>query len=145
METTGTPPNKKEVFELWMEGDHVLVHLDATRENVIVPSNLKSNSALTLKLSHLFQGRTTCSEEGVNTYLKFSGDYFECIIPWDAIFGITSESGEQKIWPASMQTTVLKKITDTITQKISKVVSNPNPTGEVSKADRKRPNLQRIK
>ena len=146
MEDSTSLPNKKEIFDLWMEGDHTLVHLDATRENVIVPSHLKGNPALTLKLSHLFQGRTESNDEGINTYLKFSGDYFECVLPWDSIFAITSESGEQKIWPTSIQTSLFQLITDRIDKKEKQIESPIPELGETSnKSERKRPTLQRIK
>jgi len=141
-----TPLNKRETFELWMDGNHVLVHLNATGENVIVPSNLKTNPTLTLKLSHLFQGRTESNESGINTYLKFTGDYFECIIPWESIFALTNESGEQKVWIDPLQANLLKKITDLVDQGIAKI--NPQESTATPKAtqtERKKPKLQRIK
>lgn len=141
MDSESSSSNKKEIFNLWMEGDHVLVHLDSTPENVIVPSHLKDNPALTLKMSHLFQGRTEANKDGITSYLKFSGNYFECIVPWDSIFAITSESGEQKLWPHSLPQALanLNNVT-TDTKKTDK-----NNHKEENKSERKRPTLQRIK
>jgi hypothetical protein len=88
-------------FEEWMAGDHALVHIDSSRDSVIVPSHLKNNPALTLKLSYLFNGKTTFNENDISAHLKFSGNYFECIIPWDTLWGMSSENGAQKIWKDS--------------------------------------------
>ena len=93
---------KDKLFEEWIEGDHILVHLDARADGVAVPSHLSDNPALTLKLSYLFQGETTTSPEGVVSYLRFSGEYFRCFIPWDAIWGLSSSEGEQFVWPESI-------------------------------------------
>lgn len=86
-------------FELWFKDDHVLVHVDSRVEEVIVPQHLKNNHALTLKLSSLFQGKTTYDNKGITAFLKFSGDYFECFIPWKTIWGMTSAQEENTIWP----------------------------------------------
>ncbi len=148
MKVISSTPSKKEIFDLWMEGDHVMVHIDATMEKVIIPNNLKGNKSLTLKLIHLFQGRTESSDQGVNTYLKFSGKYFECILPWDSIFAITSESGEQKIWPNSIQTALVQQIADHIDRKLN-VIEDKNPNLTVATdsptTEKKRAKLQRIK
>ncbi len=146
--------SKREVFDLWMENDHVLVHLNPTLKNVIVPNNLKENGTLTLKLSHLFQGRTESSEEGVSTYLKFSGDYFECILPWESIFAMTNHEGEQKVWPTSILSKLSSIISDVkgAKAKLERPALQPLETKEVASEDsedistkRKRPTLQRIK
>ena len=85
-------------FQEFMKGDHALVHLDSTANDVEVPDHLKGNSSLTLKLSYLFQGETTTDEQGVVTYLKFSGNYFRCFLPWTAIWGLTGSDQKQLIW-----------------------------------------------
>lgn len=86
-------------FELWFQDDHLLVHVDSRVEEVIVPQHLKNNHALTLKLSSLFQGKTTYDSKGITAFLKFSGDYFECFIPWKTVWGMTSAQEENTIWP----------------------------------------------
>lgn len=130
MDTHSASKSKKETFDSWMEGDHVLVHLDSSLENVIVPSHLKGNPALTLKMSHLFNGKTTSDNSSIVSYLKFNGNYFECVIPWEAIFAISSESGEQRMWSESLP--------------IALNALN-HPSKEENKPERKRPALQRIK
>lgn len=102
------PLNKIKLFTEWMKGDHVLIHLDARREDVRVPEHLKEQTALTLKMSYLFQGKTEHNEEGITSYLKFSGLYQECHIPWSSIWGITSADGEQVVWPEDTPKELLK-------------------------------------
>src|SRR5690606_14484441 len=68
----------------------------------VVPQHLKDNPALTLKLSSLFQGKTTYDDNSITAFLKFSGDYFECSIPWKKIWGMTSNKEENTIWPEDL-------------------------------------------
>lgn len=93
---------KKDKFEEVMKGDHALIHLDATKEGVKVPGHLAFNKALTLKLSYFFQGETTHDDEKIVSYLKFGANYHECVIPWTAVWGITSDSSENYIWQPSV-------------------------------------------
>lgn len=102
--------SKPKVFEEWMEGDHVLVQLDARHEGVSVPSHLADNAALTLKLSYRFQGSTTADEKGIVSYLRFAGDYAECVIPWDAIWGMTSAEKQTEVWTEDVPKEVLLQI-----------------------------------
>ena len=101
---------KKACFDDWMKGDHVLVQIDARGDTVIVPENLKEDSALTLKLSYLFQGKTLADEEKITSYLLFGDQYFECVLPWDLIWGVRSCSGEQKVWNEDIPKEVVTRL-----------------------------------
>ena len=94
-----------------MKGDHVLVHLDSRREGVSVPTHLQNNPTLTLKLSYLFQSKTTVSDEGINSFLKFGGSYFECILPWTSVWGLTNDSSQNQVWPEDLPKEVLAAVT----------------------------------
>ena len=85
-----------------LSGDHVLVHLDSRATGVSIPSHLQNQPALTLKLSMLFNGATEYNDTQITSNLKFGTEYYECIIPWDAVWGVTSSTGEQKIWHDDM-------------------------------------------
>jgi len=98
---------KTSKFDEWMLGDHALVHLDSRRAGVEVPDNLKNNPSLTLKLSYLFSGETTHDESGITTYLKFGGNYSKCVLPWSAVWGMTSAEGKQMVWPKDMPNELL--------------------------------------
>jgi len=160
-------PEKHSVLEQWFEGDHVLLHLDARREGVDVPSYLKQNHSLTLKLSNLFQGPTTWNDNTVVALLKFSGEYYRCIVPWPAIWGMTSSANEQRIWPEDLPTEVVRDLTLTKLREIGsrllgikrdKDKTEPAPAAAVTRIDesdeeplnpdgtrKRKPTLRRIK
>ncbi len=102
---------KQSVLAKWFEGDHVLLHLDARREGVDVPVAFRTNHSLTLKVSGLFQGPTTWNDQSIVALLKFNGEYYRCVIPWNAIWGMTSSQSEQKIWPEDLPTEVVRDLT----------------------------------
>lgn len=152
---------KEMILSKWFEGDHVLLHLDARREGVDVPAAFKSNHSLTLKVSGLFQGPTTWNQQSVVALLKFNGEYFRCVMPWSAIWGMTSAESEQKIWPEDLPTEVVRDLTLTKLREIGSRLlgikkekeESPEPPTEVpddSSPDRsgprkRKPTLTRIK
>ncbi len=89
---------KIKVYEKSILGDHVLLHLDSTKEGVEVPTHLKNNPALTLKVSQIFQGHLEHDKNRILTHLKFNNEYFCCIIPWEAIWSITDDKQKNTIW-----------------------------------------------
>ena len=89
---------KKRLVDQWLGFDHILVHVDSRVKGVQVPDSLLGNFMLTLKLSRLFYGKIELQESGITAQLKFSGEYFDCFLPWDSIWGVSSEKGEEKIW-----------------------------------------------
>lgn len=101
---------KAKLFEEWMEGDHVLVHLDASRPDVEVPAHLKDNPSLTLALSYQFQGETKSSVNGVESYLRFRGNYHRCVLPWESIWGMTKPDGENRLWPEDLPASLVAKL-----------------------------------
>ena len=90
---------KRDRFEQWMKGDHVLIHIDARKEEVEVPLQHQGDPSLTLKVSYYFQGETTHDELGIVSYLKFDGHYIKCALPWTGVWGMTSSDGETHVWP----------------------------------------------
>lgn len=93
-----------------MRDEHTLIHLDSRRSGVQVPPDLAKNPALTLKLSYQFQGKTTLNEEAITTFLKFDGNYTECILPWSAIWGMTGSKGKNAVWPEDMPKELLVQL-----------------------------------
>ena len=101
---------KRECFEQWMKGDHVLVHVDTRSEDVQVPESHLGDASLTLKLSYFFQGETTHDELGIISYLKFDGQYVKCSLPWNSLWGMTSSSGETQVWPEDVPREIYLKM-----------------------------------
>lgn len=140
---------KRRLFEEWMKGDHVLVHLDSRRDGVSVPTHLQNNPTLTLKLSYLFQSKTTVSEEAISSFLKFSGSYFECILPWEAIWGMTNDTSQNQVWPEDLPKEVVASVSPqpkAVAAELTAVAAPAESTpSEPAAAKRQPPMLKRIK
>lgn len=144
---------KRQVFEEWMKGDHVLLHIDGRNENVELPSHLKDNSAVTLKLSYNFQGETKHDNEAITSFLRFSGQYVECVVPWDAIWGITASNSENRVWPEDTPREVVLQMARHKLSEVGKKLFGKDKGKEKesseedtnSKQKRKNPHLKRIK
>lgn len=114
-------------FEEWMKGDHVMVHLDSRREGVSVPPMHEGNPSLTLQLSYAFRGETTHDHQEIHSFLKFQGEYFECILPWQSIWGFTSAEGESKLWPQDMPKELIVKMAQSKLQAVGKKLFGKEP------------------
>lgn len=157
------PNTKKALFDTWIEDDHILVHFDARRDDVSVPVHLKDQHSLTLKLSLLFQGETKSDNEKISSYLRFNNEYFHCIIPWDAIWGMTSDQGVQKIWETDLPKEVFHKAAQMMIQsmgeklmssfksfakpddKNEELLNSPNDETKIDPKEKRKPFLKRIK
>lgn len=105
-----------------MKGDHVLVHFDSRVSGTEVPQHLQGDPAVTLKLSYLFQGSTEVDDLAITSYLRFSGEYQGCVIPWSAIWSMTSSEKENTVWPEDLPKEVLIKLaTDKVKQAGKKI------------------------
>lgn len=69
----------------------VMVHLDARRDGVEVPTQFQGDHHLRLKLSLWFGiDDFVYDDAGVRASLSFGGKRFYCVLPWHAIFAMTS-------------------------------------------------------
>jgi stringent starvation protein B len=147
---TNKSEKQKNLNNLLDSCDYVLVHLNPKNKDLIVPEYLCNDPSLTLKLSRYFRGKLDISEEQISAELLFGGKYFTCKIPFDAIWGCTSEKGENFIWPENTPEDVLKSILETaIPASSEKSVQKENITNVTtnnSNKKAKRPNhLRRVK
>lgn len=150
-----TGEDKMKLFEELMQEDHVLVHLDGSAEGVELPDHLQGNPALTLKLSYLFQGETSFDDDAIVTHLKFSGTYHRCVLPWSAIWGMTSAEGKQVTWPESLPRELVLQLAKQQLFSIGRKIfgrkddsEKPNSSAEQGEAERRgkaRPHLKRVK
>jgi stringent starvation protein B len=102
---------KKERLLAALEQGMVMVHLDAGRPGVIVPSSLKEESHLRLNLSYRFEPPDlTVGDWGVRSTLSFSGTRFRVAVPWSAIFAMTGyASKEFWMYPDDMPKELLQQ------------------------------------
>jgi len=91
---------KREKLRELLEAGMVMIHLDARREGVWVPGELRGDPHLRLNLSYRFRPcDIEIDEESVSATLTFGGVPWPCRIPFSALFGMTlHDSGESLVW-----------------------------------------------
>ncbi|MCB0333114.1 MAG: hypothetical protein KDD55_06415 [Bdellovibrionales bacterium] len=147
--------DKSKLLDTLLDGDHVMIHLDARAPGVDIPEHLGRNHDLTLKISRRFRGRLELTENQIETELLFNEGYYPCTIPFAALWGVTDENGESKIWPYSTPKELLESILVSDEAKEHRphkpqlsVATSHHPAEEaLSSSDQKkgRPQLKRIK
>jgi len=110
MSTKEDKEEKHKTIEKLLEEDYVLLHIDPKNEGVKIPAYLRNDPSVTLKLSHAFRGSLSISEKLVSAELLFSGEYFTCDVPIEAVWGITGASGKNLVWFDCAPTEVLNKL-----------------------------------
>jgi stringent starvation protein B len=103
-------PEKKERLLSALDQGMVMIHLDARRPGVAVPTHLAGGAHLRLNLSYRFDPPDlTVNEWGVRSTLSFSGSRFTVAVPWNALFAITSHvSREFWLYPEDMPPELLQ-------------------------------------
>lgn len=101
-------PDKKQTLLGYLSRGVAMVHLDARRSGVTVPPQYAQEAHLRLNLSYRYSiPDLELSEEHVQATLSFGGRPFQCILPWDSIFGITCQaSGDGQVWPEDLPSEV---------------------------------------
>lgn len=85
------PPDKKERLLAALDQGMVMIHLDARRPGVLVPTHLRTEHHLRLNLSYRFDPPDlSVSAWGIRSTLSFSGSRFQVAVPWSALFAVTS-------------------------------------------------------
>ncbi len=92
-------PEKKERLLSALEQGMVMIHLDARRPGVLVPSSLKQEAHLRLNVSYRFDPPDlTVGDWGIRCTLSFSGTRFRVAVPWSALFAITPCYAAKEFW-----------------------------------------------
>jgi len=125
---------KFETLNRLLDEEYILVHVDTTVEEVTIPENLKIQPTVTLKLSRLFRGGIELSSDRILSNLLFNNNYFACVLPLKAIWGVTSEKGNNVMWPESAPKAIMNEI-----------LANGQKKKEEAPQQTKRPVLKRIK
>ncbi len=92
---------KKELLLRLLDLGKVMLHLDARREGVDVPEDLRDDADLRLNLSYRFQyGDLVVDSSEARATLSFSGRPYLCTVPLDSVFAMVSHvSGESFFFP----------------------------------------------
>jgi stringent starvation protein B len=116
---------KMNVINKYLEDDYILLHLDARKEGVDIPDHLMGNPTVTLKISYGFKGGMQVTEERVWAALTFGGRFRDCFIPMAAIWGATTASGANTIWPEDAPPEIVAQIIEELKPKQDS--SKPTP------------------
>jgi stringent starvation protein B len=104
-------PSKKQTLLQYLQRGVTMVHLDARRPGVIVPSQYTTDAHLRLNLSYRYSiPDFEIDDRHIQATLSFSGSPFQCILPWESIFGITSHAGDGQVWPEDLPTEVMQTL-----------------------------------
>jgi stringent starvation protein B len=101
-------PGKKKTLLAYLQQGVAMIHLDARRSGVSVPQKFAHDAHLRLNLSYRYAiPDFDVSDERIQATLSFGGVPYQCLVPWHAIFGITShDTGDGQVWPEDLPTEV---------------------------------------
>lgn len=107
--TVGTPhlpqPDVKQaVFAELLQHGIAALHIDARREGVQVPTNLRGRPWLVLNYSYRYHiDDFRFDDTNVFASLSFAGTRYPCRVPWAAVFAISDAGREEiRVWPEDM-------------------------------------------
>src|SRR5256885_7962085 len=104
-------PSKKQTLLQYLQRGVTMVHLDARRPGVLVPPQYATDAHLRLNLSYRYAiPDFEIDDRRIQATLSFSGAPFQCHLPWESIFGITSHAGDGQVWPEDLPTEVMQTL-----------------------------------
>lgn len=93
-------PSKKDVLTSLLAEGKTRILLDARAPGVDVPGDLRDNPGLVLNLSTRFPRPLFVEEDQVIADLSFGGSGYRCVVPYSAIFCMSSyATRKQFVWP----------------------------------------------
>jgi stringent starvation protein B len=117
---------KRLVVDRMFDNGPIKICVDATREDVQVPPQFKTENSLVLRFGYGLKPAIEdllVDEEGISGTLAFGNVSFHCVLPWASIYVAQQDNGEKQgiIWPKDTPPEVLplllnQKTTDTKTE-----------------------------
>jgi hypothetical protein len=125
--TPGEREKRSKLVEL-LELGKVMIGVDATRPGVDLPPHLMGRPVVRLALSRLF--RLDVFETGpfeVRANLSFGGERYLCVVPWAAIFQMTSEASEEDdvLFPDALSPRVLQMFATVLQRRLDEAARTP--------------------
>jgi stringent starvation protein B len=110
-EDDASAPDKRRTLETLLGRGPVLVHVDARRAEVSVPTRFRADASLVLRFGYNLQPAIAdleISDAGITGTLTFGGNPHLCVLPWTAVYAAMVE-GEQRgtVWPEDVPEDVL--------------------------------------
>ena len=135
---------KSDAVNRLLEGEYVLVHLKTSGQGVCIPEYLRKDAVVTLKLSRWFRGAMAVEDDKIVAELLFNNRYVTCEIPFESVWGLTGDKGQNLIWPEAVPPEVLKTVLVTAPQATKPEVSPPTDDADSAPLPQRR-HLRRIK
>jgi stringent starvation protein B len=139
--------DKRDLLLRLLDRGVAMIHLDARFSGVAVPAQFAQDPHLRLNLSYRYQLHDLdIGEERVRATLSFGGRPFHCVVPWKAVFAITSQaSGEGQVWPEDMPAEVAQEAQEQRRPALAAVESEAPPDDEPQPAPRGKPKLRLVR
>jgi stringent starvation protein B len=101
--------SKRDALLAFLDKGMTMVHLDARRDNVVVPKHFIGQQDLRLNLSYRFAGsHMEIGDELVEATLTFGGAPFRVTIPFASVYALTSHvTGAGLVFPESLPDDIL--------------------------------------
>jgi hypothetical protein len=114
--TCGLLPTKRSMFESLFLGGMVDVFLDARVVGVVVPPEHKHNASLKLVFGdncHIPITDMQVTDDELSATLAFGDTTAFCVVPWQAVFGVSGQSGLGMVWEECVPVEVLSVLSET--------------------------------
>jgi stringent starvation protein B len=110
-EDDASAPDKRRTLETLLARGPVLVHVDARRAEVSVPTRFRADASLVLRFGYALSpaiADLSIDDTAIAGTLTFGGQPFHCVLPWTAVYAAMVE-GEQRgtVWPEDVPEDVL--------------------------------------
>ncbi len=117
-EDDASGPDKQKTVEGLLERGPILVHVDARRAEVIVPTRFRADASLVLRFGYQLKPSIVdlvVDTVGISGTLSFSGQPTHVVLPWTSVYAAMVE-GEQRgtVWPEDVPEDVLTGGNDTV-------------------------------
>ncbi len=107
-------PDKRSVVDELLESGAVLVHVDARRDGVCVPDRFCHDSKLVLRFGYNLTPAVPdlrVDDEGICGTLTFGGVPHCCVLPWESIYAVVSDSNSRGlVWPDDVPDDVIGEL-----------------------------------
>ncbi len=105
---------KRPHLEQFLQRGMVMLHIDSRHPDVEVPAHLRGDAHLKLNLSYRFRPfDLQMDDERLRVTLSFGGQPHACVVPFSAVFSITSHvDGESLLWIEDAPAEVLASLVD---------------------------------
>lgn len=126
--------DKRQTLTQMLDQGMTMVHIDALSEGVCVPEQHAKESHLRLNFSYRFRLEVfEVGEQEILASLSFDDMPFPCVIPWTAVFAMTSHvSGESRVWQEELPEAMLTEMAESMrdNQRLESPVKPADPPEE---------------